>query len=192
MMRTIRAVAAFAVALAAGQVSAQSIGIYFDSAGAACSTGQSPLTAGTLYVLAVLGGPLAEGMSQAEFAIGGFPPGWAPVVTPNPTAAGTSGNPFSGGCTIAFSSCQTGTNGIVLLYTIPFFATSAVSNQYLTVERHPLFFGCPTLPLLKKCDGPFPTPVCVSGGQAVFNPTGAGCTIGVVPASWSTVKELFD
>lgn len=131
-------------------------------------------------------------MSQAEFAISGFPAGWVAGVTPNPGAAGTSGDPLSGGCTIAFSSCQTGANGLLLLYTIPYFATSAVSNRYLTVERHPLFFGCPTSPLLKKCDGQFPTPVCVRGGQAVLNPTGAGCTVGVVPSRWSEVKRLFD
>lgn len=192
MLRALRIVAALALALAAVPAAAQSIGIYFDAAGAACNTVQAPLTAGTLYVLAVLGGPLADGMSQAEFAIGGFPAGWAASVTPNPATAGTSGDPFSGGCTIAFSSCQTGTNGLVLLYTITYFATSAVSNEYLTVERHPLFFGCPSSPLLKKCDGPFPTPVCVPGGQAVLNPTGAGCTIGLLPSSWSVVKHLFD
>lgn len=192
MNRMFRAAAALVVSLAAVPAAAQSIGIYFDAAGGACSTVQAPLTAGTLYVLAVLGGPLADGMSQAEFAIGGFPAGWAAVVTPNPGAAGTSGDPFSGGCTIAFSSCQTGTNGLVLLYTITYFATSNVSNQYLTVLCHPLFFGCPILPLLKKCDVPFPTPVCVPGGQAVLNPTGAGCTIGLVPSSWSEVKQLFN
>src|SRR5262245_14731192 len=114
-LRVIAALVA-ALALGASTASAQSIGVFWDPAGATCSTTQALNSPGNMYILALLGGGSAGGMTGAEFRVDNFPGNWFANVTPNSAANLTLGNPLQGGANIAFPTCQTGTNGIVLLY----------------------------------------------------------------------------
>ena len=179
-----------ALALGVGTASAQSIGIFFDTGGATCSTSQAPFTPGTLYVLAVLGGSVT-GVTGAEFRVDGFPVGWFGSYSPNPLATASLGSVGGLGGNIAFGLCQTGLGGIVLLYTNSYFATSAVSSAYLSILRHTTpsnpNFPCP---LVTLCDAPVFSARCVNGGQAIIN-GGSPCTVAAVPATWSSVKELY-
>jgi hypothetical protein len=101
------------------------------------------------------------------------------------------GNPISGGCNIAFPSCQLGSGGVVLFYTVNYFAADFQADRRVTVLRHSmpsnLLFQCP---LMTLCDAPTFTKVCVTGGQGIIN--GAPCTVAVEQRSWSSVKNLFD
>lgn len=190
----VRAIAPLVLALAliAGSASAASIGLFFDPAGGTCSTSIAPFTPFTMYILAILGGPSAGGITGAEFRVDGLPPGWfATPTASNPPWNAQVANPFTGGCNIASASCVPGAGGVVQLYMVSGFATSAVSNQYMSVQRHTTpsnpNFQCP---LLVLCDIPVYTKVCVNGGVAIIN--GGNCTVGVEQTSWSTVKALFE
>ena len=63
-----------------------------------------------------------------------------------------------------------------LLYSISYFATSQVSNQYLTVLD-----ASGT-----QCDG---QSILMTGGQATIN--GPPCTVPVEQQTWSIVKSLY-
>ena len=188
----LRAIASLviAVALASG-ASAQSIGVFFDPAGASCATTQLPNTSGTMYILAALGGASAGGLTGAEFRVDNFPSSWFANVTPNPAANLVLGNPLQGGCNIAFPTCQIGMTGIVTLYTVQYFATDVQVNRRVSVLRHTTpsnaNFQCP---LQTLCDAPMFSKLCVNGGQGVIN--GAGCTVAVAQKSWSGVKSLYN
>ena len=102
----------------------------------------------------------------------------------------TYGNPLAEGCTMQFASCQSGTSGVVLLYTIDFLLLSSIGETYFSILRHttpsnPLF-QCPVLIL---CNGPSSTRICCAGGQAILN--GRPCTVAVEQKSWSQVKDLY-
>jgi hypothetical protein len=179
----------FIVAIAAASVSAQSIGIYFDQDAATCS---GPIPVGTsrsLYIIALVQGPISA-ITGVEFRVTGLPAGWNVISTRNPAAVVQIGDPFDGtGANIAFPTCVPGP--LVPLFTIDLTATSPVSNHYLSIRRrnppaNPNF-ACP---LVSLCGPTYPL-VCVGGGEAIINPTGPGCTVGVEPASWSRVKNLF-
>src|SRR5437867_4443027 len=125
-----------ALALAVGSASAQqsSIGIFWDTGGATCSTTQANFTPGAAYVIGLLGpDAIADGLpgiTGAEMSVSGIPSGWFPSVTPH---SGTQlGNILGTGGNIAFV-CDPGSGGKVLLYTINYFATSVVSNLYVSV-----------------------------------------------------------
>ena len=182
---------ALAVTFAASAASAASIGLYFDAAGTDCDyTVPGLYTPVNLYVMAVLSGPAAEGLTGAEFRVLNWPGAWFANITANPAANTVLGNLFTG-ANIAFPACQPGTGGLVLLYSVSGFATTAVGETYLTVAQHftpsnPQF----PCPLLVLCDAPVYTKVCVSGGVAILN--GRSCQIGVEPTSWSHVKGLYN
>ena len=174
--------------LGVGSASAQSIGIFWDSGAGTCSTNQPANTGGTFYVIALLGGAASAGITGGEFRIDGFPSDWFPNVMPKPGAT-TIGSPFGNGGNIAFT-CDMGTGGKVLLYTIGYFAPSFQSNRYLTImakipPSNPSF-DCPAVTL---CDDPIFTELCVRGGQGIIN--GANCTVGVEQKTWSGVKNLY-
>jgi len=131
------------------------------------------------------------GITGAEFRVDGWPAGWFGAPTRNPAANIDVGSPIAGGTNIAFPTCQSPDgNGIVLLFTINGLATSVPSNLVLktlphTVPSNPNF----VCPLVTICDDVF-TKVCVAGGEAFIN--GPTCNVAVTPASWSTVKSLYN
>lgn len=188
----LRLIAALLLTLGfAASAAAQSIGLYWDPAGATCAANQASSSSGTMYILANLGGPSTGGTTGAEFRIDNFPPSWFANATPNPASNLALGGPLSGGCNIAFPGCQTGSGGLVLLYTVNYFATDMQVHRRLSVLRHSQpsnpNFQCP---LQTLCDSPSFTKICVGGGQGIIN--GGDCTVGVEPKSWSQVKSLFD
>ena len=182
---------ALAVTFAASAASAASISLFFDPAGTDCDyTVPALYTPVNMYVMAVLGGPSAGGMTGAEFRILNWPTNWFANITASPAANTVLGNLWTG-ANIAFPGCQPGAGGLVLLYSVSGFATTAEPETYLTVTQHYTpsnpNFPCP---LLVLCDAPVYTKVCVSGGVAILN--GRSCQIGVQPTSWSHVKGLYN
>src|SRR5262245_10700715 len=151
------------------------------------------------YIIAQPYGVSAGGITGAEFLQTGTPAGWFVSATANPAASLALGSPIDGiGCSIAFTSCQTGDNGFVLLYTVNAVSTSQVGETFLRITaRNPPSnpaFACPTHVL---CDAPTFSVVCVLGGQGIINGVGhrcseVPCTVGVESSSWSKVKSLYD
>jgi hypothetical protein len=187
----LRAIAlALAISLAAGAASAASIGVYFDTAGTDCDYSVGMYQPVNFYVLAQLGGASADGVTGAEFRILNWPGSWFANITANPAANTVLGNLWTG-TNIAFSACQPGASGVVLLYSVGGLATSLVGETYLTVAQHFTpsnpSFPCP---LVTLCDAPVYTKSCVSGGVAILN--GRSCQIGVESTSWSHVKGLYN
>ena len=187
--RAIAAMLSIALGLAAGPVSAQSIGLFWDPNGGTCSTTQGQNTGGTMYVLAILGGPSGGGITGAELRVDNFPSSWFASVNPNsPTALG---NIMGSGGNIAFNTCQTGSGGVVLLYTVSYFAPDVQTNRVVKVERHSTptnpNFQCP---LHVLCDAPIYTKICATGGQGIIN--GGPCTVAAQQKSWSQVKTLYE
>ena len=180
-----------ALALGVGSASAQSIGLYFDPGAATCSSTTVMFTPGTMYVLAILSGGDAGGITGAEFRMDGFPNAWFPSANAH-AGATTVGSPLTGGTNIAFL-CDAGTGGLVTLYTINYFVTSALSDLTVTVNRHTTpsnaNFMCP---LVTLCDAPAFSARCSRNGEAFINHAGPGCLVGVEPATWSHVKSLYE
>ena len=138
--------------------------------------------------------PLATAGSTtgAEFRLDGFPPEWYVIsVTPSPQAVVTVGNPLTGGCNIAFASCQTGTAAVALLYSVQFYAANAVTQRVLSVHGHMhpsnSEFPCP---MLVGCDEPCFCFGCSNGGTAAINYPGY-CAVAVEPRSWTSVRALY-
>jgi hypothetical protein len=186
-----------AMCLAASMASAQSIGVYFNQTAQACSGNIPNGTPFTLYILGLLGGPSAGGFQSAEFRVDGMPAGWFATPTQNPAANIVLGNPFTGGTNIAFPVCQFGSGGIVLLFTVNGFATSAVGETYLTVKEHSTTpsnpdpgFGTGPCPVQVLCNDPNFTIIEAAGGTAIIN--GGPCNVAVTPSSWSKVKGLYE
>lgn len=180
--------------VAAPESAAQSITISESADGTSCYMPDIPPGgSGTAYIHAWLGGPTSGGITGAEFRIVGMPPEMIVSVTPNPAANIFLGNPFGGGCNIAFPLCQTGTNGVVLLYTVNLSVPpTGVPHYVLEVQRHTPpsgpSFECP---LVTLCDAPVFTNVCVSGGRSgpgpllavPSNPTPADAATDVAPTT---------
>jgi hypothetical protein len=178
--------------LFAGAAFGQSNGVFFDQTATDCDATIPANSPATWYIIAILGGPSAGGITGAEFRQDGTPGTYFMSANANPAANLTIGNPLTGGCNIAFPDCQTGGGtGHVLLYTINGFASGdAVPQTYLSILKHTTP-SRPDLqcPLLVLCDAPVYTQVCVGGGQAIVN--GVPCTVAVEPKSWSQVKSLY-
>jgi hypothetical protein len=166
---------------------AQTIGVYFDPNATITAVDVPQNTMGRFYILALLGGGVAAGMTGAEFRVTGVPAEWFVAVTPNPHPNFLQiGQPLSNvGVNCAFPTCQTAP--IITLYTVDFLATTAVSNLELRVRpRNPPAnpnFPCP---LMVRCDPPSFSLVCATGGVAYINPV-----VAVTPSSWSQVKAIY-
>lgn len=179
--------------LAGGAAWGQSIELYF---GADCDStcGTVPANGfGTLYINVILAGPAAGGISGAEFRVVGFPPGWFAICTPNPAIGNILGWPLDEAGGIAFSApCSGAASSCLNLFTCRVFAVSEVHDRVLSVERR-LPGCCPgsPCPLVWLCDAPAFTRLCVTGGQAILNPS-SGCEVAVERRTWSTVKRLYD
>lgn len=189
-------VVAAAIALIAGPVSAQSIGVFADPEGNSCEFTAEVGQSFPLYIIATLGGGASGGMTGAEFRVDGIPFGWITLEVANPAANVVIGDPMGDGTNIAFPSCQTGTGGKVLLFTITVIPSTAVSDLILTVEMHTNpsnpNFQCP---LVTLCDIPAFTKLCVCGGQAVINGTIQNCGCGdpspTEATTWGHLKSLY-
>ena len=188
---------AAACAFTARAAGAQAIGVYFDPAAGPTTIVQPAPGSGTLYILAILGGAASNGIAGAEFRVGCFPPDWYATWS-SLSGSPILGSPFGAGAQIAFPSCQEGTNGVVLLCTVMYFATSAVVNHCIGVAaRIPPSNPNYSCPVVVICDSPTYTYQCVRGGEAVFNPTDEECRpwdtcpVAVNPATWSVLKGLY-
>lgn len=177
--------------------SASSISVYFSTDGTMRCAPVVPNAPVTWYILAVLGGDAAAGgITGAELRQTGTPEGWAMVATPAPAATLVMGDPLADGAQIAFSACQLGGPGLVLLYTVSGMAPSSVPCTPLSVwsHRNPSnpTFSCP---LLVLCDAPVYTKICATGGDAWINGVcghPAGCPTALQSSTWPRVKRLFD
>jgi len=164
----------------------------FTSDGSDCTAIVAPLTPFFTYIM-VQPGTTMPGISGAEFRIDNFDPAWFNTVTPNPAANLALGNPITGGCNIAFPTCQLPGPGGVLLYTIQSLALAPVSPRQLPIARHTNpsspNFQCP---LTTLCNAPVFTKECGTGMPSCINWTGAcWCEFAVQPATWSRVKQLY-
>ena len=168
------------------------IGLYADAAGTSCNIEQVGPGAGAFYVVCELGGAASEGIKTAEFGVTGIPAEWFVSVTPSPAALTMLWNPVDGGGTIVFAECEAGDGGRVLLATINYYAPGpVVAGTVLTLTRneHRIDpgFQCP---LVKKCESRVvEVRICVPGVDAVIN--GASCPVGVEPATWSALKNIY-
>jgi len=160
---------------------------------------------GTAHIIAFLApGPTSNGITGAEFRVVGMPPEMGVTAIPNPLANLDLGNPFGDGCNIAFPTCQTGSSGIVLLYTVQLFVPpTGVPHYVLDVEQHASpsgpNFPCP---LVTLCDAPVFTKVCVNGIrsgpgpllQVPSNPAPVDAATGVAPTTdlaWELAGPSF-
>lgn len=168
-----------------------SIGLYFDPDCATCSMDATLGVLIVLYVNAQLGGRLSQGFLGAECSVFGIPADWSILdVTPNPAASVVLGNPVGEGCNIAFQQCQGPPGGCVNLFVIRILPVSLRSNvrSYVRPHTRP---SCPGFccAWLWACDAPIYTQYCAWMGQAWIN--GPPCSVGVVPGSWGSVKQLY-
>ena len=195
-MRTLLTTLFLLCTLTLGSAWAQSdtgtVGVAWDPQGLECERTVAPGTVGTFYLLAYLTGWFAGSTTGAEFRLDGFPPEWYVIsVTPSPQAVVTVGNPLTGGCNIAFASCQTGTAAVALLYSVQFYAANAVTQRVLSVHGHMhpsnSEFPCP---MLVGCDEPCFCFGCSNGGTAAINYPGY-CAVAVEPRSWTSVRALY-
>jgi hypothetical protein len=214
------------------------IGLFFDMQGSECSRILGCNETATLYVYAVLQGSSAAGIRAAEYALRLGPDyqkdgDWLFSETWNPSATIVLGSaifpldvdrPFQDvafrgrGTNVVFSTCQTGSGGLVLLQTV------SITNVGCQIDEFPLqvishdnasnpFFQCP---LFNLCDDPVFTKVCLgtdlticrnprppfamnatcsSSERALVNPAGgvvADCELTAVQQSrWGEVKEMY-
>ncbi len=190
-----RAITAWVLALgvAAGTAQASSIGVFTADNGTDCDADVVPFAPFFTYIGAVLGGDAAaSGISGAEFRVDGYDAAWFNTSTPNAASNLALANPITGGGNIAFPTCQTGTGGFVLLYTVQSLAFTTVTPHTLHVGKHTtpsnVNFECP---LVTICDSPTFTKICVPGGEAFLNTPDRSCTVGVEQKSWTAIKRLY-
>jgi len=192
-----------------------------------------------LYIYAVLEGATANGFTGVEYSLhlgvdGSSDPGWGfhETFAPNTVALGSGGfcppdqlsitprRNIGRGINVAWSECQTGVDGMVLIETVEVTNTGCGDAPLsLVIGSHDVprnsFFRCP---LATLCDGPVYTKVCLgdnvfgcenldrnhseptwcsTSGSAVINPTLASglrspCLVtAIAPATWGHVKDLY-
>jgi hypothetical protein len=187
----VRTIAALVMALlfSVGSASASSIGVYFAADGSDCDATVAAFSQLNWYVLAHLYGDAGTaGLTGTEFRVANVPGAWFHTITASPAANTVLGNLFTG-TNVAFAGCQPGP--WVLLYSVSTFAVSALPAMDWQVLAHSTpsnpDFNCP---LIVLCDAPVYTKICVPGGEAFVN--GGTCNIGVAPATWSQVKQMFN
>ncbi|MFQ5600135.1 MAG: hypothetical protein ACE5G2_06235 [Candidatus Krumholzibacteriia bacterium] len=176
------------VAVAAGSASGQSIGLFSDPGCASCNLATTPGIPATLWIGMATGGSVS-GIKGAEFRVDGLPAGWLTISTPNPAANLALGDPFAGGCNIAFPECQVG--ACINLYTVTVIPFSSDVDVVCVVDKH----SSPSNPnflcaLVNLCDAPLFTKVCVGAGSMFIN-SQADCTVAVEETTWSSVKSLY-
>ena len=214
------------------------IGIFFDTSGNSCLCSIPCGGTGTVYLYAFLGGRSEEWFTGAEYAVGigndgNADPAWtfeeqfAPATVvlgqgafyPPDTRDLISRRYRGRGVNIAFSECQQGDSGKILLERVDITnAGCSTDPLLLVVLSHDTpsnqFFQCP---LFTLCDGPDFTKVCLrrslvpcdnpeppypsnatcsTSGRAVINPSSEDYLVpcrptAVEPATWTAVKGLY-
>src|SRR5262245_51084357 len=139
LVRSCVAACVVILALAPLPAQASSIRVAFSPDGSAGCFDPQPFVPWNVYIVADLfDDGTAIGIIGAEFRVAGFDPSWQRVVTPNPAANITLGDPLGGvGCSIGFPDCRTGVNGIVLLYTVQVVAFTPIAPRTLEVFSVP-------------------------------------------------------
>lgn len=170
-MRSLLFATCILLGVAAESQALTSIGLYGDPSGGTCTlTAAMGGAPATLYILALVDPGSMPGIQGAEFAVTGLPPGlYTTVPIANPASSAHIGDPFQGGCNIAFSTCQTGP--LVLLYTVTVFNVSdADGSRTLRVEQRTQpsdpNFACPSV---VNCSPPVFSRFCVAGLSAFLN-----------------------
>ncbi len=131
-------------------------------------------------------------LEGAELRIVGLSSDWAATITPSPQANTVLGDPLGAGANIAFPACQSQSE--VLLYSIsihyllggvpPPTTLQVVAH---TTPSHPDYL----CPLIVGEYGPVFCRECVAGGVLFINQA-SDCTVALKPATWSTVKAMYD
>ena len=168
------------------------VGIFFDTAGQACSAQIDSGTVTTMYVLAQLDGQTASGITGAEFRLDGIPEGWIALATA-PTGAIVIGDVLTDGVSMGFGSCNQGSSGIVTLFTITLVATSTVTNAMVTTRmKEPPSNASHQYPLFITCDGAFTLKKALRG-KAFINPLASSdCTDYSAPRAPARIDSLFE
>ena len=195
---------AVALCCLAGVANAQesTIGVYLDATGTSC-TGSTAggVLQGSIWIN--LAGAAAGGITGAEFRIDyDNRSDLAINFAADPTVDIVIGDPFDQvGVNMAYSSCQAGSGGRIVLATFTVIENSPVIDTWFTLRKNYWpsnhVMDCPMLTL---CDAPVYTAVCVSPAdsdhwRAVLNPSAgvsADCSpVAVTPSTWSQVKGIF-
>lgn len=214
------------------------IGIFFDTSGNSCLGAIPCGQTGTVYLYAFLEGRSDAGITGAEYAVGigndgNADPAWAFVehFAPATVVLGQgaffppdlrdlSSRRYRGrGVNVAFSECQDGSAGRVLLESVDITNVGcAMDPLLLVVLSHDTpsnqFFQCPLFTLcdepdftkiclgkvLVTCGNPEPpypsNATCSTSGHAVINPSSEDYLLpcrptAVEPTTWSSVKGLY-
>jgi hypothetical protein len=192
-------------ALAPEGASASSIGVYFAPDASDCDAiVAAPFQPLNWYVLAVLNGsdPVASGITGGALRVTGAPVSWFHVVNRGPSIPEPpSGDLLQQGVEFGLT-CQTGTNGVVVLFSVQSLPTSVINNVVLAVAapQMPQYAGYDS-PVLFGCDASS-THVCVPGTSGFINGppcyfpdvtvAGGGCPpVAVAPNTWGAVKTLY-
>jgi hypothetical protein len=127
-------------------------------------------------------------LDGAEFRVSGWPAGYTHIVTPNPAATLTIGNPLVDGCNIGFPSCQT--EETVVLYSVQTFNQGGGAAT-LSLEAHtfPSNFPCPQV-VDSSCSSPGSSVVCVPTITAFVNQGDATPPSTPFPADGATGMTL--
>jgi hypothetical protein len=161
------------------------VGIRFDPAG------RFNALSGFEISIAGLGGDLL---------LGGFdvPPPCVWTLGSAPAPADTSATSTgTGGMTLSYCSCMSGSQALLKLTLIAF---RPLTDRVLQVKRkYPPSSPEWNTPVLFQCDAPNYTPVRVTGGCYVINPSGttppacaSSCPpLSMEPATWTAIKTLF-
>jgi len=167
------------------------VGIFFDREGRSCSGDVPTASFATLYVVFQPAGATLSGITGGQFRIDnsdatGF---LFQNVTYDPAVNAHIGDAFSGGVTLAGSSCMSG--NVVFLSFQVFNTGSGARDAVVRIvpidqPTNPNF-AC-TLAVL--CDATYQQ-ICVDGGLARLNPTSPIPCSGRVDSEWTRVKELF-
>jgi hypothetical protein len=138
-----------------------------------------------------LEGPIAAGITAADFRLDGVPAGWPTQVSHHPSATVT-GDLVGDGVHLEFSTCQPGKGQYLELFTVSITATSELTDVVLAVDtKIPSTdpnFPCPTV---NRCSTDPSTKVCVGGFGSIVNGRKRGCPLAVEGTTWGKLKGLY-
>jgi hypothetical protein len=150
------------------------IGIYADPGGQQPCIAAPSQTPTTMYVIAMLGGRTAHGVTGVEFRIKvRYPTGWTFQWIANPNLTVSLGCPvdtnpwnstLSAGCNLAFAECQGLSTQRVYLGSITAtnFSGTASPTDLLIMPKMPASFPTLQAPLFTLCDSPVYTAVAMT------------------------------
>jgi hypothetical protein len=148
---------------------------------------------GTFSIVAVRGAEATcgPGLTGAEFRVEGLSSDWLVLTTANPSAVVVIGSPFGNGVNIAFATALMDPSvqlfSVTMIYTL---AGEPPPTVLRVVAKNPSSHPHWACPLVTGGDCPCPAIACLTGGLLYINGDG-NCLVGVAPATWSGVKQLF-